>query len=606
VTLLRWTLSFLRPYRARVLVITGLSIVEVGLAALTPWPLKTIIDNVLGTQPLPPWLAGLADRVVGPHPGMLLVAIALSGLALQLMLEGVMMVHTQLQVNTGQHIVYDLRRRLLDRLLALSLRHHLTTRTADSVYRLEADAYCVNDLAMGGVFPLAMSGLKLAVMFAILVQLDLSLALLSLAVVPFLWACLRYWSTKMVDRAERVKQAEASLVDRMFEILSSVKVVKSFARETYELGRFHVVGTGTMQARLRLTWQESWFAMALSMTTLTGTALILIVGGLHVLDGRLTAGSLLVVLAYLTAVYTPLSSIAHTAGQLQQAVASAKRVREILALEPETADVTAGKDARGIAGDVVFEDVHFAYDPARPILDGISFTARPGEMVALVGLTGAGKSTLASLIPRFFEPTAGRVLVDGVDVRDYALQSLRQQVALVPQDAVLFGATIADAIRYGRLDASDDEVRAAARAAHVDHFIARLPQGYQTPLAEAGGTLSGGERQRISIARALLKDARILILDEPTSSLDALSEDAVFQALRKLRAGRTTLVIAHRLSTIRDASRILVLHEGRLVAQGRHDDLLQSNHLYRRMCARLSVGRSLDEPESVDEIMHAL
>lgn len=605
-TLLRWTLSFLRPYRARVAVITALSIVEVALAAFTPWPLKTIIDNVLGGQPMAPWLASLTGSLVGQRPVAVLVLIALTGLTMQLLLEAVMMVHTQLQVKTGQHIVYDLRRRLLDRLLALGLRHHLTTRTADAVYRLEADAYCVNDLAMSGVFPLAMSGLKLVVMFVILANLDLSLALLSLAVVPFLYACLRYWSTKMVDRAERVKQSESALIDRMFEILSSVKVVKSFAREQHELGRFAVVGTGTMQARLRLTWQESWFAMALSMTTLTGTALILIVGGMHVLDGTLTAGGLLVVLAYLTAVYTPLSSIAHTAGNLQQAVASSKRVREILALVPEVADPDAGRDAAQATGDLHFDDVSFAYDAARPVLDRISFSAHPGEMVALVGLTGAGKSTLASLVPRFFEPTAGRVLLDGVDVRDYAVRSLREQIALVPQDAVLFGATIAEAIRYGRLDATDAEVAAAAEAAHVHHFIARLPQGYQTPLAEAGGTLSGGERQRISIARALLKNARVLILDEPTASLDALSEDAVFQALRRVRAGRTTLVIAHRLSTIRDASRILVLHEGRIVAQGRHDELLASNDLYRRMCARLSVGRSLDEPESVDEIMHAL
>jgi ABC-type multidrug transport system fused ATPase/permease subunit len=451
-----------------------------------------------------------------------------------------------------------------------------------------------------------MSGLKLAVMFVILANLDLSLALLSLAVVPFLYACLRFWSTKMVDRAERVKEAESSLIDRMFEILSSVKVVKSFARERHELGRFAVVGTSTMRARLRLTWQESWFAMALSMTTLTGTALILIVGGMHVLDGTLTAGGLLVVLAYLTAVYTPLSSIAHTAGNLQQAVASSKRVREILALAPEVADPDAGRDASPVTGALRFDEVSFAYDAARPILDRISFAAHPGEMVALVGLTGAGKSTLVSLVPRFFEPTSGRVLLDGVDVREYAVRSLREQIALVPQDAVLFGGTIAEAIRYGRLDATDAAVIAAAEAAHVHHFIARLPQGYQTPLAEAGGTLSGGERQRISIARALLKNARVLILDEPTASLDALSEDAVFQALRRVRAGRTTLVIAHRLSTIRDADRILVLHEGRIVAQGRHDELLASNDLYRRMCARLSVGRSLDEPESVDEIMHAL
>lgn len=604
--LLGWTLSFLRPYRARVVAMTALATFEVALGALTPWPLKIVVDNILGSEPMPAVLAGLQDRLLGSAPATLLIAIVLGGLALQLVLEVVMMLHTQLQVNTGQHIVYDLRRRLLDHLLGLGLRHHLTTRTADSVYRLEADAYCVNDLAMGGVFPLAMSTLKLCVMFVILVQLDLSLALLSLAVVPFLYASLRYYSTRMVERAEQVKQAEATLVDRMFEILSSVRVVKSFARERHEVGRFTDAGTATRLARLRLTWQESYFAMALSLITLTGTALVLTVGGMHVLDGRLTVGSLLVVIAYLGAVYTPLSSIAHTAGSLQQAVASARRVREILALTPEVGDTSDGLDASAVTGELAFEHVSFSYDASRPILDDISFTARPGEMVALVGLTGAGKSTLVSLIPRFFAPTAGRIVLDGVDVGRYALRSLREQIALVPQDAVLFGATIGDSIRYGRLSATNDEVAAAASAAHIDHVIRRLPQGYDTPLAQAGGTLSGGERQRLSIARAVLKDARILILDEPTSSLDALSEAAVFSALTRLRAGRTTIVIAHRLSTIRDADRILVLHDGRLTAQGTHDELLVTSDLYRQMCARLAVGHSLDEPASVDEVMHAL
>ena len=312
------------------------------------------------------------------------------------------------------------------------------------------------------------------------------------------------------------------------------------------------------------------------------------------------------VVAYLGAVYGPLSAIAHTTGALQQARVSARRVREMLALAPEVLDAEDAIDASGIAGHVVFEDVRFAYDANRQILDGISFQARPGELVALVGLTGAGKTTIASLIPRFFEPTSGRVLIDGVEVSRYGLRSLRERIAVVPQEPVLFSGSIGDNIRYGRLEASDAEVAAAARVAHVDHFIRRLPDGYRTPVAEAGGTLSGGERQRLGIARAVLKDAPILILDEPTSALDALSEEAVFQALRTLRAGRTILVIAHRLSTIRDANRILVLHEGHLIAQGTHDELLQSNELYRRMCARLSVGKSLDEPESVDEVLKAL
>jgi ABC-type multidrug transport system fused ATPase/permease subunit len=503
-------------------------------------------------------------------------------------------------------MVYALRARLLAHLQALGLRHHIVTRTADSVYRLEADAYCVHDLVMTGGFSLFTSVLTLVAMFIVLLRLDWSLAVLSLAVVPLLFACLRYYSKRMVDRAQRVKELESGLVERLYEILSGIKVVKSFAREPHELERFAHTGERTMTARIKYTWQESLFTLAVGVITLTGTAIVLAVGGLHVLSGELTVGGLLVVIAYLAAVYGPLSSIAHTTGALQSAVASSRRVREIFSFVPEVLDHPDAIDAGDIKGEIRFEHVCFSYDAHRKILDDINFTARPGEMVALVGLTGAGKSTLASLVPRFFEATSGSVLVDGIDVSHYRLRSLRERIAIVLQDAMLFGGTIADNLRYGRLDATDAEIEEAARAAHAHEFIMRLPKGYATPIAEAGGSLSGGERQRLSIARALLKRAPILILDEPTSSLDAISEAMVFDALRRLREGRTTLVIAHRLSTIRDANRILVLHEGRIAAQGTHTELLASNQLYRRMCARLSVGKSLDEPETVDELFQAI
>jgi ABC-type multidrug transport system fused ATPase/permease subunit len=606
VTVFLWTLSFLRQYRVRVALISVLSLAEIALVALAPWPLKAVVDNVLGGQPFPASLAAPLHAVAGDNRVGILLLVVVAGLVLQLASEVVLVFHTQLQVDTGQRIVYDLRARLLGHLQTLGLRHHVLGRTADSIYRLESDAYCVNDLVMGGIFPLATAFLKLAVMFAILSRLDSTLALLSLCVVPFLYAALRHYSARLTDRAERVKSLEASLIERAFEVLSSIRVIKSFAREPYELGRFVEAGRSTMAARLGLTWQESWFSVVVTAITLSGTALVVTVGGLHVLDGTLTVGGLLVVIAYLGAVYNPLSAIAHTTGSLQQALVSARRVREVLARTPEPLDADDGASAAAIRGDVRFDHVSFAYEPGRPILSDISFGARPGEMVAIVGLTGAGKSTLASLIPRFFDPTDGQVLIDDVDAGAFSLRSLREQIALVPQEAVLFAGSIADNIRYGRLDASREDIERAARAAHVHAFVSRLPQGYDTPVAEAGATLSGGERQRLSIARALIKDARILILDEPTSSLDALSEESVFEALRALRAGRTTIVIAHRLSTIRDADRILVLHEGRLMAQGRHDELLESNDLYRRMCARLSVGRSLDEPASVDEIMQSL
>ena len=604
-TVIPWTLAFLRPYRGQAVAILSLSIAEIGLAALAPWPLKVVVDYVLGSLPLPEPLAAFVPGAVAGSALALLVVVVLAGLLVQIANEVIRMIHTQMQVHVAQRVVYTLRSKLLAHFQALPLRHHVLTPTADSVYRLDADAHCVNDLIIGGVFPLTLATLNLGVMFAVLVYMDRTLALLSLAVAPFLYVCLRFYSRTMLERAERVKALEATLIERTFEILSSVAAVKSFARERHELARFSRAGDDTMRARLTLTWQESLFSVAVTTITLAGTALVLTVGGLHVLNGTLTLGSLLVVIAYLAAVYDPISAIAHSTGSLQQAVASARRVREIFALTPEVLDAPDAIDASGVAGHIRFDGVSFAYGGHRTVLDKLSFEVRPGELVALVGLTGAGKTTIANLIPRFFEPRDGRVLIDDVDVSRYSLQSLREQVALVPQQPVLFTGTIADNIRYGRLNASAADVETAARDAHLHDFVTRLPEGYQTPVREAGATLSGGERQRIGIARALLKEAPILILDEPTSAVDAISEGAIFDTLRCLRATHTTLVIAHRLSTIRDATRILVLDEGRLIAQGTHDELMATCELYRRMCARLSVGHSLDEADTVDELLRA-
>jgi len=602
--LLGWVLTSLRPYRGRVALLTVLLVSEIGLGALQPWPLAIVIDYVLGSKPFPatlaPYLAAIA-----PHRFALLIVVVFGGVVLQVVNQFVSAYGTQVQVDTGQRMVYDLRRRLFEHLSGLGLHHHLTTSTADAVYRVDVDAYSIENLVMSGIFPLITSVTALTVMFVILVRLNLTIALLSLTVVPFLYMCLRYYTSTLVNREERVKELESKLLSRLYETFGAIRLVKSFSRETHELERYVAAGETTMKARIAITWQSSLFSVVVSTITILGTALIVIVGGSYVLNGRLTIGELYVVINYLGAVYGPLSAIAHTTGQLQGALAGTKRVRAMFALMPETVDQPDAIDASGIRGDIRVESVGFTYPNGTEVLRSISFTAKPGEMIALVGLTGAGKTTLVSLIPRFYDASVGRVTIDGTDVRKYKVRSLRERISIVLQDPMLFQGTIADNIRYGRLDATREQIEQAARDAHAHEFITRLPKGYDTEVAEAGGGLSGGERQRLSIARAILKDAPILILDEPTSSLDAISEEIVFTAIRGLRAGRTTIVIAHRLSTVRDADRILVLDGGQIAAQGRHEELLETSDLYRRMCARLSVGKSLDDPETVDELIEA-
>jgi ATP-binding cassette subfamily B protein len=605
--LIPWMLSFLRPHRSRVTLLAFLLVSQIVLSALQPWPLKVVIDNVLNYQahPLPEPVNGWLGALSGGNMIVTLAIVVLAGVLLQLLNEAAAAYGTKVQVDTGQRMVYELRSRLFQHLQALGLHHHITTNTGDAVYRIDVDSYAIENLIMSGVIPLAASVATLGVMFIILVKLDLTVALLSLAVVPFLYLCLRYYMNTIVARSEHVKELESNLIARLYEVFSAIRLVKSFAREPFEMQRYTSFGTEVMNARIAITWQESLFGLAVALVTILGTALVVIVGGTHVLNGRMTVGELTVVIAYLGAVYGPLASIAHTTGRLNGAIAGARRVRAMFRLLPETAEAPDAIEAADIRGDVKFEAVSFSYPDGTAVLSDISFEAKPGEMVALVGLTGAGKTTLVSLIPRFYDATSGRVLIDGVDARQYRIRSLREKIGIVLQDPVLFAGSIADNLRYGRLDASDAEVEDAARAAHAHDFVTRLPKKYDTAIAEAGGGLSGGERQRLSVARAILKNAPILILDEPTSSLDAISEEIVFSALRRLRAGRTTIVIAHRLSTVQDADRILVLDDGHIAAQGRHNELLKSSELYRRMCARLTVGKSLDEPETVDELIEA-
>jgi ATP-binding cassette, subfamily B, bacterial len=580
---LPWTLSFLRPYRRTVARLVALSLAEIGLRAFAPWPLKAIVDFL--TRGAPP-LAVVSRQLVAAHPLALLVGVVAAGLLLQVGHELVLLAHTRVQARLAQRMVFDLRSRLFTHLQYLSLAHHAVGTTADAVYRLDTDAGCLESLLLKGLFPLVFSALTLVVMFGILIELDPLLAIISMIVVPLLYLSLRLSMRGMFMRADRAKRLESAVVARVYESLSAIRLVKMFAREEHEVHRFSGVAQAAMDERLAVTHEESFFSFVVASITTAGSALVLGIGGLHVLQGTLTVGTLLVIVTYLGFVYGPLSAIATTTGSLHGAIASARRVREVLRLPRESAADTPAVHAR-VRGEVRFEDVSFGYGRARPVLKSLTFTAAPGETVALVGLSGAGKTTIVSLIGRLYECSSGHIWIDGVDARTLSLRTLREQIAVVPQESILLSGTVGDNILYGRLDASRNEIVSAARAAGCDDFIAALPDGLDTVLGDAGGGLSGGQRQRLSIARAFLKDAPILILDEPTASLDMIAERTVLAALSRLRAGRTTFVIAHRLSTVRDADRILVLEQGTIESQGRHDELLRISALYRRLCAEL-------------------
>lgn len=584
--LLVWALKHTRPYRARVALLAALSCAEVALRVLLPWPMKAVVDTAIGSQPPPGWLVALPG-VIPSRRESLLVAIVVIGLLIQVAHQFVLMLHTRLYTVTGHLITRDLRQRLFMHLQALNLRHHARTPIGESVYRLEADAASLEQLLLRGVFPFTFSALTLVVMFHILVQINRSLALVSLSVAPLMFLWIRFASRRIRPGAERTRQLESRMSARMHESFAAIRLVKSFGREPYEGQRFSGAANEAMRARVVLSTREAIFSSVVATLTAVGTSAVVLTGGLLALRGRITIGTVLVALAYLGFVYGPLSGLANTTGSIQDAVAGVRRVRETFREAPEPID-GGGIDPRRLEGRVEFQNVSFAYD-GRDVLHEINVTAGPSEFVAVVGPSGSGKTTLVSLIPRFYEPTRGRVFIDGIDASRYRLGTLRQHIALVLQESVVLSGSIRDNLRYGNLDATNQDIEAAARAANAHEFIEQLPAGYDTEIGEAGVGLSGGQKQRLSMARAFLRDAPILILDEPTAALDSVSERLVLNALRRLRAGRTVFVIAHRLTTVREADRIIVLDRGRIVATGTHETLLRESGLYRELARHLTT-----------------
>ncbi len=476
-------------------------------------------------------------------------------------------------------MTYNLGADLFHHLQRLSLTFHSRRPVGDTIARVTGDPACVPMVILDALLPSLQSVVMLVAMFFIMWQLEPTLTLVALLVVPFLIVSIKAFGATMKDRTRTRRDLEGQMMSVVQQTLSAMPAVQAFTREDLEHARFRSYAADTVVAYKRATFSSLWFNLFVGLSTAIGTAVVIFLGGSLVIDGDMTIGTLLVFLAYLASLYGPLNSLTYTAQTLSYAHAQADRVREVLDVPIEVDDDPDAPDA-GMHGTIRYENVTFGYEPGRPVLTGISLEAGPGEVVAIVGPTGAGKTTLVNLLIRFFDPWEGTVTVDGEDLRTFRVRSVREQVALVLQEPFIFPFTVGENIAYGRPGSTPEEVEAAARAANAHDYIMRLPQGYDTVIGERGATLSGGEKQRLSIARAFLKDAPVLILDEPTSALDARTEGLLLDALERLMEGRLTLIIAHRLSTIRSATQILVLDHGEIVERGAHRDLLANDALY--------------------------
>jgi ATP-binding cassette subfamily B protein/subfamily B ATP-binding cassette protein MsbA len=581
-------LEYALPHWGGLAVVIALMMATVGLDALGPWPLKLLVDNVLGGVPLPDsvsWLSALP----GGGSSMAHVAwLAVGTILLFLASHVVQMVRSYVETGVGNRMAYDLGADLFEHLQHLSLRFHGRHATGDLLRRVTSDSGCVKQLVIGALAPMVNAVLSLVTLFLVMWHMDAPLSVMAILVAPPLGLLIRIFARPMAERTYDQQQMEGQMMALTEQTLSSLPVVQAFGREDDEERRFRVLSSRTLQAYLRAVVAQLQFKAGVGGVMAVGTAVLMGIGGIHVLRGSLSVGGLLVFLSYLASLYAPMTTLAYLSSGFAAAAGGAKRVLEIMGKRREVEDRPGARplpasSAKGRR--IAMENVTFGYERTQPVLRQVTLEVQPGEVVALVGPTGVGKTTLVSLIPRFFDPWEGRVTVDGVDVRDVLLSSLRAEVALVLQDPFLLPLSVAENVAYGRPEASRDEIRRAAALARADAFIRNLPQGYDTVIGEGGATLSGGERQRLAIARALLKDASVLILDEPTASLDAGTETELLDALERLMEGRTTFVIAHRLSTVRRADRIVVLEDGQVLEMGSHYELLARGGLYARLFA---------------------
>lgn len=561
--------AFVLPYRRALALGALLTVVAVAFSLAQPWPLHFIVDGVLLREPRPEH----AELRLGLAVAALVVLISLGAL--------VDYWATRLLSGSGLNIANDLRVAVLDRLQRLSLRYHSSQRVGDLVARVTSDVSYTQDMFVQVLATLLPSLLLLAGMFAVMMVVDPWFTLLALVATPPLVLATHRSRSQLRVAARRLRKADGAIASAATESLGSVQVIQAYTMERDRIRRFSDLSDEALDAGLESVRLQARFSPLVDLASAASTAIVLWFGATRVLNGHLSVGDLLVFLSYIGSLYKPVKALSKLSQIISKGNAAAERIDEVMATPPDIAD-RPGALAVPIRGAIEFRDVMFTYG-REPVLDHVSFSITPGQSVAVVGPTGAGKSTIAALVPRLLDVDEGGVFVDGIDVRDHPLDSLRSQISYVLQDTVLLDGTLRDNIVCARPGVRDRDVERAITLSLVDEFVGRLPDGLDTHVGERGTNLSGGQRQRVAIARAIVRDSPIIVLDEPTSALDAASEELIVEALRNLPAGRTRLVIAHRLSTIRDADTIIVLDRGRIVEHGPHDALLRSGGLYSRL-----------------------
>jgi ABC-type multidrug transport system fused ATPase/permease subunit len=575
--------ELIRPYRGTLLVILIAMMVETLMSLAGPWPLKIILDNVVGSHHLPGWFDHfVASLTGGLGPGKMKIAAvaALSAILIAVIGSLASYIDNYYTESVGQWVAHDLRMRTYHHLQRLSLAYYDSHQTGVLLSTITDDIQTIQSFASSATLGILVDLLTIVGMLGLMFWLQWDFALVAVGITPFLLLFVSRFKRAVKKATREVRHRQADIVAVVQQGLESVRVVKAFGRQDLEQEELNEASRATVDAALKARRVKSMLSPVVTVTVAFCTAFVLWRGASLILIGTMTAGALTVFLSYLTKFFKPVQDLAKMTNSIAQAAVGVERIQAILETDSAICESPTAREPGAIRGDISFDHVAFGYNQDEPVLLDVSFAVKQGELVGIVGTTGGGKSTVVSLIPRFYDPTSGFVRIDGVDIREYKLNPLRSQIGFVLQDTVLFRGTIRDNIAYGRPGATQKEIEEAAQLANADEFISRMPHGYDTLVGERGLTLSGGQRQRIGIARAIIRNTPILILDEPTAALDTESERLVIEALERLMKGRTVITIAHRLSTIRDADKIIVLKAGMVAEQGTHEELLAIGGVY--------------------------